>query len=651
LALNFNPTARSEKSTVVRSWWKYAINNALEAVRVKREKQSLFGSSTFHFDWNKQKFMRRQYVNLYIRYHLEKSSVFPSAVDVLLAFRNPEESLLSIEDELPVEQILLYRSIARALRVRGYHEMQESILCLHSGEQYLRRLSMNIGAKTSTMKSPRNEREGALFESARQSFTNLALNEGTVGPVSPTNVAWLRAKFDGFRKRRCEDDDNAVFTKAELGQLLAPQYRQRRTRSFGRSSLFSVDEASRSRQSNNHQSRDRVNFSLPPQTVAADAFKTDDKSFITAKSKRSAEATTMVSTQLRLSFSFKLDKLEFLMFRDGPTVGQLVSESSSVAKVVGSQLLRLPREGVGVPEVNASDDIVSILTDDGDYSKLDPFDPVAIHEEEYPVLSSVDFLDFGKPEGIVLEICVEPVQIVYGGLSGGSKKLTFAVGAAVIRGEDSCDLLYVGGVSPMQAPDSLLSPMNDVIDMAPSLLAKERKISSDKDAREAIKGNLLLIVGKKNFLEIDVGRAVSSAELHAIVGIHDLLVSSSAILPVPLIATTELDRVREAVIARSREARHHDLIINMDYSLRCHGIDVLLPSPWSKNASESSSLWSGSQRIDPRKRIRVSLPFVEYYTASLVRQMSDFLSPKSNLVSELIEESGELLSAQESVRG
>lgn len=53
---------------------------------------------------------------------------------MIRANRTDEDRLLDIEDELPIEQILLYRSIARSLLVLGKSEMPESILELQTNQ-------------------------------------------------------------------------------------------------------------------------------------------------------------------------------------------------------------------------------------------------------------------------------------------------------------------------------------------------------------------------------------------------------------------------------------------------------------------------------------------------------------------------------------
>ena len=127
------PSMRDENRKVVRDWWQYAYTAALYEIRQQQNEESTFAGKHLKFDWEKQSYKRKEYVELYIATRLEPSSVLRSMeLKVKLGTKSPEEELLKIEDELPVEQILLYRSIARSARVRGMRKMPSSVLKLHS---------------------------------------------------------------------------------------------------------------------------------------------------------------------------------------------------------------------------------------------------------------------------------------------------------------------------------------------------------------------------------------------------------------------------------------------------------------------------------------------------------------------------------------
>lgn len=118
----------AERSQVIASWWQYCAGAVLWEVRQRRRLRRAFKERFLSFDWEKQRYRRSEYIRLYIHlmlrkqsYTLESTPTMPTLVD---------EDLMLIEDELPIEQILLYRSLAHALQIQGETKMPASILGL-----------------------------------------------------------------------------------------------------------------------------------------------------------------------------------------------------------------------------------------------------------------------------------------------------------------------------------------------------------------------------------------------------------------------------------------------------------------------------------------------------------------------------------------
>lgn len=108
-----------ETKYVVRSWWTYAITAVLREVQKRRKLRQTFQDRFLSFKWDRQKYKRSDYIRLYIDHRLRQHLLAPD-----------EEDLLCIEDELCIEQILLYRAIARKIHVYGGTEMPRSLLDL-----------------------------------------------------------------------------------------------------------------------------------------------------------------------------------------------------------------------------------------------------------------------------------------------------------------------------------------------------------------------------------------------------------------------------------------------------------------------------------------------------------------------------------------
>ena len=118
-------TARTERSEVISSWWQYALGAVVWELRQRRRLRKAFQERFLSFSWKRQTYRREDYVSLYIKCRLRRETeASPFAVGGL----SDEERLLALEDELVVEQILLYRSLARAVHILGKSHMPESIL-------------------------------------------------------------------------------------------------------------------------------------------------------------------------------------------------------------------------------------------------------------------------------------------------------------------------------------------------------------------------------------------------------------------------------------------------------------------------------------------------------------------------------------------
>lgn len=115
-------SARTERSEVIEAWWRYATGAVVWELRQRRRIRRAFQEKFLSFNWERQSYKRDEYVQLFIRHCLMKQTPSPS------------EEQLEIEDELAIEQILLYRSLARAVHVRGETQFPESILDLKSSQ-------------------------------------------------------------------------------------------------------------------------------------------------------------------------------------------------------------------------------------------------------------------------------------------------------------------------------------------------------------------------------------------------------------------------------------------------------------------------------------------------------------------------------------
>lgn len=147
------PGIKSARQEAVVKWWKYAIGAIQWELRKREHVTSAFRKMYLSFDWSKQRYRRREYIDLYIQFKLDKNQARSnnnkrgSGVGITgggtwlfeedwhQKQKNGEKKLLEIEDELPLEQILLYRSLARGMRVRGKKEMPATVLELWGDDE------------------------------------------------------------------------------------------------------------------------------------------------------------------------------------------------------------------------------------------------------------------------------------------------------------------------------------------------------------------------------------------------------------------------------------------------------------------------------------------------------------------------------------
>jgi hypothetical protein len=132
------PSAADRKS-VVRAWWHYACGHVGRGVNRRLTMRDMFKAGPALFDWDEQSHMREEYIAVYTKLRLGRRALasFPAGDDGADSAddTNTEhgiapdqdglhsgeglDDMLRIEDELSIEQILLYRSIARSAKIGG----------------------------------------------------------------------------------------------------------------------------------------------------------------------------------------------------------------------------------------------------------------------------------------------------------------------------------------------------------------------------------------------------------------------------------------------------------------------------------------------------------------------------------------------------
>jgi hypothetical protein len=263
-----------------------------------------------------------------------------------------------------------------------------------------------------------------------------------------------------------------------------------------------------------------------------------------------------------------------------------------------------------------SSDGISYLTDDGNFSEAGESTQKVVEEmETEPILSSTDFLTFGAPTGVLLDITVVNLSVFCGGISGGPKKMAFTIGSVSILGKNSCQLLTAGSTSPTNIPETF--SMQE-INLVQRKKGTRGRLLSRIGGKEAVKAFLLLVEKDEHFLEVDLAKFVLSAEVEALSGLQRFGDPTFVTFPMPIIAENELDIAREYLLRRSEGMHPLGFLAHIDCALRCHGIDVFIPS--SEISVERSEKQVGSI-IDARKKLKASVDLMEFYSGSLVEKV------------------------------
>jgi hypothetical protein len=370
------------RSQVIKSWWQYALGAVLWELRQKKRLRRLFQDAFLSFSWERQKHRRDEYVELYIQTRLGAKTANEST---LLGSSNTNDAkLVEIEDELLVEQILLYRNIARTVYSQGMTRMPASISEIRprSGKSRLTRQQQWFGPGSSSG-DPRLPRSPGKSGFELQPWLNMPVVLSVAG-------------------QRCEASRNRLSTDhAEIlpqGGPFVKFYPMSRRRG--------------------------VEESTVGMTVDTRATKA------TRKTRGNQTSDDQSSSSMKFSFSATFLKFEFLLIED-----EKVHESdlhSDVSSVSGSDEHQSEMSSVTIePHDEMSDDGMSI--------------PEKVEDASTGrVLKSTDFLLFREPETTLLQLVFTELGCSALGQSGGSRNLNLRIRSIEGTGYDGCKLLSVG---------------------------------------------------------------------------------------------------------------------------------------------------------------------------------------------------------------
>lgn len=508
---------------VVRLWWKYALQAVIWELRQREKLRKKFQEKYLHFSWERQHYRRPEYVKLYIALVLDKNS--NSMSDIWTSNEARQEELLQIEDEICVEQILLYRTLARAVYVRGGKEMPRSICGLRDNAEKERGKDedASVPTKSGTGKSP------DVAQSSRMG------NE-----VVPTFLSNLTAMGETARSRY----------RAKTGQRLC-SYSPRVSPGFvgtsGQRSLLGES-------------------TLGGATMVT---KTSSKSLSIKTFEMSKITDNELNADNTMITSFKVDveKLEVSVVEE--EIFDYVTELNRVSQHDGSV------------HSDATSSDVSVLTDDQKFFEDHDGDVAANDMESFdggPIMSSTDFLLFKTPENVLLKFELVPLSFSMQGRSGGARNIKLEIGRIDAVGENGSRILSVGSPSASR-PVNEINVHGDPFELRP----RTRRLRPNAIPSKAVSISLVFSsVG--TILQWDTSSMKSWVDLKTFEKIREFSKKSSAQFPTQVLPKSAKEDVRLYVLKQNTTAS----MSRLNSSIRIHGLEVIVQEPGSKPEGDSS---------------------------------------------------------------
>lgn len=512
--------ARAEKTRVVRMWWRYVFGVLFWELRQRKRLRRVFQQKFLSFSWKRQQYKRREYVSLYIAVRLrgKDDQVMPNLVSA--SPESPEGQLLAIEDELSVEQILLYRSLARAAYVRGKTDMPSSIIDLkeENGPPVENPLLPKLsGVDQEAPAASPGERGPPDDGSLIQDFGNfLSLLEARCEIARERNKSDHEAlpSFQPIDKRTLAVDHGGVID--EISFSLASESRSAKTSKGGKSGA----------------------------SVAASVLESSDES---------------ASVGMLFEFTFNVQKLELELVEEENALAALQEKTSPFGS---SNFSRTGGRHFSRASDPASD--LSALTDDARFLR-EPDDLTAdqVGESESfgPILTSEDFLLFRGAEKVILRFFISPLAFSAIGQIGGSRNLNFSIGKIAASGEQGVELLEIGfGVSE--------APVHEVD------ISRQARRFSSTNLNVPSEALSLSFVDKNsyNFLQCDASTIRGKVHQATISKILAFQSTSSVFFPKPLLKRSAREEVRLYILQQNEAP-----LAAWNCSIRVHGCKILLP--------------------------------------------------------------------------
>jgi len=524
---------KSARQEVVAQWWKYAIGAIKWEIRKRKHTASVFRDMYISFDWGKQRYRRREYIDLYIANKLNKNSKSGLGTESVMgstsAFyakkrRKAEEKLTEIEDDLPIEQILLYRSIARSMKVRGTSQMPSTVYELWGKEgltsaKIARRSARSNRVSFDTAEpnksgvnfggiglSTPDKDSSKVHKNINTSFLSHDYSLGDFdddedGDPSSTCsglLAMVQKKFDSAQRLREEGGVQAYFaaqdgsddTAANAGHEAHEFYASNNDSNIAMNGFDFTTPKRASEQEGGIKSGRFYSVRGAKKDFSTIGDIQQGRTIRSHRTKRLFRGSTsgsdtkamkpVADNRMRLFFSFQIKKFNLIVVEEENCVFDVSPGEGGINRYLDSE------DSSGRDKASVLGDLsdLSVLTDDQRFFSGDDNDGqsgVIVEEEEAfddsgkPKMRSTDFLCFNQPENLLLRLSISSLVTTSKGISGGDMEFGVSISRIEAAGDQDTHILSMGLSDP-----SL--PLEEVNIRGPGGPSITRRLSSGTDA-------------------------------------------------------------------------------------------------------------------------------------------------------------------------
>lgn len=627
---------RSLRSQARMKWWKYAFGAILWEVRKRKHLTTNFREMYISFDWARQRHKRKEYIELYIAHKLQHRSM--DGVWPFESENKADEELLRIEDELPLEQILLYRSIARTMHVRGMTKMPETIAELHVGQTLGKKERQRRRTNAPTPSKEDDVGEDvtllSIIQEKYETSMDLRLPEGAITALRSSHLS----KYLGSQV-----SSNDSVASSEAAEPLPPGALQRDVSGFSSSIRSERDFLTPSSRRlggapklNNMGSFGFETPDIQPGNYYSSSNRKEshaDVRTIRTNQKREAKSVRLgngVGTvadgsgksddNLRISVSLQIKSIELTVVKE-EYIFDISPDQLNRSELLGglSKNRDLSKDYFSDLEESSSHDVseLSVLTDDqrffNDENQIGVIAEEEEENEEGHKMSSTDFLRFGLPENPLLRLTIDSLGFSVRGRSGGPIKLGASIRRIDAVAENGITLFSMGGQEPR-------TPMAEVnlegairrrsfdsldFDLSSQVSRPESSYAPSRSAGELTRALTLAVLldGSSKEIQSDVSGITFTLDLVPLTSLLKFYSDTDIKFPDKILEKSSGDVARKFMVYKTTSGEN---LGSLNTAIRVYGLKVVVPLRVDDETSSEASELDASTNHDHFEGYKIS---------------------------------------------